>query len=91
MRPVRPSGLRETPSTPVVSNSRLPMRRTPTGLPPASLREVISSSGGWPLYDDLPQPRDGWALKTISPLISRQVRQTTLIQCMTRTGKEWRR
>ena len=43
--------------------------------------------GGAPVYDDLPQYSAGCALKICSPLISRIVSATTLIQCMIRTAQ----
>ena len=74
-----------TPKKPVVSNSWPEMRVTPIPGHSAFARADLST-GGVPLYEDLPQLSAGWALKICSPLMKRHVSAITLIQCMVRTG-----
>ena len=79
---------RDTPSTPSVTNWCPAICVTPT-CPEAEGTAVITSQGREPI-ESSPQYSAGCALKMFSPLISKTVRHTTLIQCISRTGRRWR-
>ena len=77
-----------TPSTPVVSKLKSPMRVVPDRAVDVvgSTAPVIEMNGRHALVAVIaPIERAGGTLKILSPLIKSSVRHSTLIQCVTRT------